>query len=189
MKLFVTILSASLLLCSCAEEQKELSYKTAFDGLEGAERAGKPIGPKSGPATLNPDTFSDDQLIRKTVKGEETLVLAMPRHVIVHLRNLLTNDKDDLLYNQLVSDATKKRFLLEGQEPREVIEFLKSNKRDILELLGAMPMGELATDVVMERGDGDTYRLRIRSSRSRMLKYSNLWIVREGGRYKFLWVS
>lgn len=184
----------------CAEETTVISERGLLIGLPDAERGGKPL--RGGGGSANPlETMGDGELIRTTPTGERFLVSQSPRHVIILTRRLLaSNDESDrvLFYNQLISDDTKRRAISEGNDPTRILEYFTENRAEILDLLAAMPMGELSPDVAFEHvedGSGkDRSRLRIRSSLARKLEFTELWVQREGGGkgqagYKLLWVK
>jgi hypothetical protein len=191
--------SMALLLAAgggCAEEVTVISENGMLSGLPDAKRGGQQTRDKT--LGVNPlETVGDAELVRSTPTGERFIVCQSPRHVVILLRKLLaSNDESDgvLLYNQLVSDDTKRRAVLEGEDPHRILEYFKENRSDILELLAAMPMGELSPDVAYEPVDDgsgkDRARLRIRSSLSRKLQFTQLWVQREGrGQYRLLWVK
>lgn len=184
----------------CAEETTVISERGLLIGLPDAERGGKAMRGGGG-GSVNPlETLADADLIRTTPTGERFLVCQSPRHVIILTRRLLaSNDESDgvLFYNQLISDDTKRRAISEGNDPTRILEYFTENRAEIMDLLAAMPMGELSPDVAFEHvedGSGkDRSRLRIRSSLARKLEFTELWVQREGGGkgqagYKLLWV-
>lgn len=180
----------------CAEETTVISEHGLLLGLPDAERGGKPA--KATGLGGNPmETVGDTDLIRTTPTGERIIICQSPRHVLLLTRQLLaSNEPADgvLLYNQLVSDDTKRRAIMEGEDPTRILEYFRENRADILELLAAMPMGELSPDVAYEPVDDgsgkDRARLRIRSSLSRKLTFTELWVQKEGrNQYRLLWVK
>lgn len=147
---------------------------------------------------MNPlETVPDAELIKTTPTGERFIICQSPRHVIILTRKLLaSNDESDavLLYNQLIADDTKRRAIMEGNDPTEVLVYFKEYRAEILDLLAAMPLGELSPDVAYEPVDDGSgknrERLRIRSSLARKLEFTQLWVQREEkGQYKLLWVK
>lgn len=197
---------AALLLCAapggCEEEQRVISDRGLLIGLPEAKRADQQTT-GSGVGVSPLETVSDDSLIRTTPTGERFIVCQSPRHVVYLFRRLLASgDESDgvLLYNQLLSDDTKRRAVLDGDDPQRVLEYFIDNKADILEFLAAMPMGEISPDVAYEPVDDgsgkDRARLRIRSSLARKLTFTQLWVQREGRgtgpggcQYRLLWVK
>lgn len=190
----------ALALAGCAEETRVISSTGPLLGLPDTDRGGKPIRGGMGPTGNPMETLSDGDLIKTTPTGERFIVCQSPRHVIIVMRQLLaSSDESDhvLLYNQLISDDTKRRAIMEGNDPTRVLSYLLENKADILDLLAAMPMGELATDVQYDRIDDGSgknrERLRLRSMLTRKLEFTELYVQREGtrsgGTYTFLWVK
>ncbi|HZW07379.1 MAG TPA: hypothetical protein VFF65_09660 [Phycisphaerales bacterium] len=188
--------TAALMLAGCAEETTVISERGLLLGLPHTERGGKEMKP--GGIGGNPiETVADTELVRTTPTGERFLVCQSPRHVIILTRQLLASaDEADrvLLYNQLVSDDTKRRAIMEGNDPARVLDYFTENRAEILDLLSAMPMGELSPDISYERVDDgsgrDRERLRVRSSLARKLEFTELWVQREkAGQYRLLWVK
>ncbi|MFT3685341.1 MAG: hypothetical protein QM783_10515 [Phycisphaerales bacterium] len=187
---------ALLTLAGCAEEVTIISENGMLIGLPDAKRGGEQTRDKSlGVSPM--ETVADAELIRSTPTGERFLVCQSPRHVVILFRKLLSSsDEADgvLMYNQLVSDDTKRRAVMEGEDPHRILEYFKDNRSDILDLLAAMPMGELSPDVAYEPVDDgsgkERARLRIRSSLNRKLQFTQLWVQKEGrGQYRLLWVK
>lgn len=185
------------LLSGCAEETTVISETGLLVGLPEAQRGGKQTTATGGVRTSPLETVDDAELIRTAPTGERVLICQSPRHVVVLTRRLLaSNDEADgvLLYNQLVSDDTKRRAIKEGEDPTRILEYFKENRAEILDLLAAMPMGELSPEVAYEPVDDgsgkDRARLRIRSSLNRKLEFTQLWVQKEGrNQYRLLWVK
>lgn len=181
---------------ACAEETRVVSEHGLLIGLPDAQRAGEQTR-STGIRTSPLETVDDADLIRTAPTGERVIICQSPRHVILLTRRLLaSNDESDgvLFYNQLISDDTKRRAISEGEDPARILDYFKENRADILDLLAAMPMGELSPEVAYEPVDDgsgkDRARLRIRSSLSRKLEFTQLWVQKEGrNQYRLLWVK
>lgn len=196
-----SLLATVFLVCGCTEETRVISSRGPLLGLPDADRGGaltRDGAPLSGGEGLNGlETVPESELIRTTPTGERFIISQSPRHVVLLMRRLLSSpDPADkvLLYNQLIADDTKKRAMMEGNEPTRVLEHLVDNQSDILAMLNAMPMGELSPSVVHQRiDDGSGKRrelLRLRDSAARQLEFTELFVQREpSGQYRFLWVK
>ncbi|MEM9083136.1 MAG: hypothetical protein AAGB34_06020 [Planctomycetota bacterium] len=84
----------------------------------------------------------NNPLRRVTEAGEVTLVSQSPRHLISHLYTTLTKEEHELLYDQVISDRTKREFREAGKDPREALEVVVQSKAAIVDLLLTMPAGE-----------------------------------------------
>lgn len=176
----------------CTPERRELSYRTPLDNVPGIQRGDKPpseSGPGAASAAVDPRA-APEALIRKDERGREVLVLESPRHVIVHLSRMLGDPESDaLMLEQFVSEQTKRRMITDGGEPGDAIKYIRANARAINDLLTRMPFAEQSPDVSMERQGNNVYRLRLRKGPARGLTFDSVWVVLEGGKWKWLWVS
>ncbi|MBL0870218.1 MAG: hypothetical protein IBJ18_06530 [Phycisphaerales bacterium] len=168
--------------------------------LPGATRGGQPL--TSGGGTGLPGAFGGSDvpsaklLQRDVATGKETLISTRPRHVMVHLALRLDDGKDDLFYDQLVSETTRQQFVSEGKDPRrEVLNFLQTNYDDIMLLFARMPGAEVSPGVSFDRagpsdvpGGGTQYRLRLTGTAAKGLKFTELWLEQSRGTWKFVWV-
>jgi hypothetical protein len=169
--------------------------------LPGATRGGQPLTSGGGAGGLpgafgGADVPSAKLLQRDAATGKETLISTRPRHVMVHLALRLDDGKDDLFYDQLVSETTRQQFAIEGKDPRrEVLGFLQSNYDDIMLLFARMPGAEISPGVSFDRvgpsdvpGGGTQYRLRLTGTAAKGLKFTELWLEQSRGTWKFVWV-
>lgn len=168
--------------------------------VPGATRGGQPL--TSGGGSGLPGAFggadvpSAKLLQRDAATGKETLISTRPRHVMVHLALRLDDGKDDLFYDQLVSETTRQQFAGEGKDPRrEVLNFLQTNYDDIMLLFARMPGAEVSPGVSFDRagpsdvpGGGTQYRLRLTGTAAKGLKFTELWLEQSRGTWKFVWV-
>ncbi len=182
-------------MAGCADEARVVNYTPFFDGLEGAAGAtAVRDGVRRGGAEAADPTASSDALPEELVKvgpdGKKVIVSRSIRHVMVHLATLLNENDDETLYEQLVSEHTKKHFAEQGLDARaESLGFLKTNREDIMALFGRMPMAERSTGVVLERAPGNLFKLSLQGTSTRTLRFTDLWITMERGQWKLVWVG
>lgn len=157
-----------------------------LEGVPGAVRPGEDAPPPdSYPA---PTDVAIDSLIQKE-GSTETLVSLRPRHVMIHLSLRLNEGKDDLVYDQLVSDVTKQQFISDGKDPREISRWLQENYDDMMILFARMPAAELSPGVIMEPAGRNQFRLKLTGTMGRGIRFNELWVQKVGRSWKFVWVK
>lgn len=95
--------------------------------------------------------------------GSVRLVSKSPRHVVYHLRQTLIAGETDLLFEQVLSEQTKREYLERRLDPQDAVKFLLDNRRDVLRLLARMPMGEATPGMFLKKVGHNTYRLEVTS--------------------------
>ncbi|MGH7132251.1 MAG: hypothetical protein ACREJO_09935 [Phycisphaerales bacterium] len=170
----------------CETEQTIISSNNLFSNIPGAV-SGIPSPERKATA---PKEFSEAELVIKNPDGTVTLRSPQVASVMLHLSRELNKDPVDerLVYDQLVSEATKQFLRAENRDPTESITFLKENRLDLFELMGQMPAAERTPGVFLERSDArNIYRLRLTGPMSRVTRYTEMWVALEGGNWKFYW--
>jgi hypothetical protein len=108
---------------------------------------------------------------------------------MAHLERTLDEGEDDLIFDQLVSEETKRHMEREGRDPREVVAMLKLSRRDLAQMFARMPFGEQSPTARFEQTAKRQYVLRLTGAAAKDVKFTKLWVALEGGSFKFLWVS
>lgn len=171
----------------CETEQTIISSNNLFSNIPGAV-SGVPQAKPS--AAVAPKEFTEEELVVKNPDGTVTLRSPQVSSVMLHLSRELNKDPVDerLIYDQLVSNATKQFLRAENRDPTESITFLKDNRLELFELMGLMPAAERTPGVFLERSESrNIYRLRLTGPMARVTKYTELWVALEGGNWKFYW--
>lgn len=188
----------ALWLAGCQEEARIVyAQPTLLQNVPGAVGGLNPDGtPREGPATRpTPGSaaealaMTETDLIKEGPDGRKVLVAKIIQHTIIHLVRTLRADDDELLYDQVISQATKDHLLSEGRDPREAIEFFKENRDDIIAMLSRMSAAENTPGVIVDQAGKRNFRLRITGTAAKGLRFTEYWVTLEKGNWRVLWVS
>jgi hypothetical protein len=187
--------------CESTPEPPRKQIMNPFAGLPNVQWGdGSFDPPQSEQPAAQPGSSDKDQptpptpveeLIKVDARGTRTIISTAPRHVVAHLRRLLISADDDLdLWDQIISQQTKRRIIAEGGKLEDLVPGLKSSGDELLKMLEAMPSGELSLSAELKNAGEDRWVLRLRSSPlTNHLQFTRLWMVRENRVYKFLWAD
>jgi hypothetical protein len=186
--------------CESAPEAPRARVLNPFEGLPNVQWGDGSFDPKDkgqteakeGAASADGEAKQPvEELLRVDERGKRTIVSTAPRHVVAHMRRLLVSGDEDLdLWDQVISQQTKRRIVMEGGKLEDLVPGLKSSGDELLKLLEAMPSGELSMSTELVRAGDERWVLRLRSSPlTKHLEFTRLWLVRENRVYKFLWAD
>lgn len=176
----------------CEREENVVRYKPFFTGITGAEvtrgAGAEPVNANDG--YIDPTRLpSDAKLVIENPDGSKTLVAKSLRHMMGHLERCLDEGDDDLLMDQVISEKTKEHYRSEGKDPRQIIRFLKRNRKDIAKLFARMPMGEYTPTVILEQPGDKMWAVRLTGAAARDMKFTKVWARLEEGNWRFVWVE
>jgi len=191
-----------LLMPGCETERRVISVRGGLSGIEGARGGDLASSQSNAPArskayaqlaakqrqqTEAADPSANQNSIRiRHEDGSVTLILTSPRHVVIHLRQTLTQDEPELLYDQVLSNEAKEEYRRNGHDPREAVEFLFKHRREVLKLLQRMPMGELTPGMFLTKIGPNAYRMKVSGASAQGLSFQRLDIIWEHGVCKLL---
>ncbi len=135
---------------------------------------------------LVPDGRHPLRLVDKDDPEDVTLVLNSPQHVVVHLLETLQNRELELLYEQVLSDRLKRNYRELLRDPREAVEYLVRNEAEVRKLLATMPAADQTPGLSLRPLGENMYRIRAPGNGSLDMKFQNLDVVIEGGRFRLL---
>jgi hypothetical protein len=202
----------AIALPGCKSEDKILKYKPFFTNIKDAVTQTPAVGVgSSGPTTMSnsPAPVSDDGATASSDEPVDPAALAegyydriakLPDHMVKleagdigtlirHLRWTLDEDRDEVLIDQLLAEDLLEELHSRRQEPEDYVDWLHQNRRDVEAMLARMPMAERSPTVVYEQTGRRQYRVRLTGSAERGLKFTELWVVMERGKYRLLWIS
>jgi hypothetical protein len=173
----------------CKPEEKVVSYKPFFSGLEGVQtREPEVARPQPGLASGGDTEITQDDLIIKNDDGSTTLVARSGMQLMAHIRRLLAENDADLFASQVLSETTRDEYLQRRLDPREAFKTLKEREKDILLLFARMPMGEHSPTVIVEQLGRNFFRVRVTGdARKGLGRYSGMDMVMERGNWKLRW--
>lgn len=197
--------AAVIPLAACATERRVISVRGGLSGIQGAqggelaqaERTDRPTGSAYAELAARQrqqaavgETETDPRALRITRDdGTITLISTSPRHVVLHLRQTLTQDEPDLLFDQVLSDRAKDAYRKNGLDPHDAVGFLIEHRRDVLMLLQRMPQGEFTPGMFLEKIGPGAYRLQLNGASGQGLSFQRLDIVWEHGVCRLLSIS
>jgi hypothetical protein len=196
------------LVSGCASEDKILKYKPFFTNVQGAVTATPAVGVEASgdraasatagespvPANgepVNPDAVAESYY-DKLAKLPDHLVTLEAGDIgtlVHHVRWTLDTDRDRVLIDQLLAEELISELRSRGQTPDDYVDWLHENRRDVEIMLARMPMFERSPTVVYEQTAKHTYRVRLTGAAERGVKFTQLWVSMERGRYRLLWIS
>lgn len=176
----------------CQRDEKVVRYKPFFTGIAGGAEVSfgsdaKPVNPNAG--FIDPSALpSDAKLVVENPDGSKTLIAKTLRHMMSHVERCLDEREDDLLMDQVISERTKEEYRAEGKDPREIIRFLRRNRKDIAKLFGRLPMGEYTPTVIIDQPGDKTWVIRLTGAAKRDMKFTEVWGRQEEGNWRLLWI-
>ncbi len=190
----ITLLLLTLL-AGCESESKIVQYDPFLGRLPGAESGLRPVfrertGPRGSPGNVDLSKVAIEEL--RTINSDGSLTLKCPaiRHCMLNLALCLQEGRDDLLYEQLISNQTKSYLRDKGEDPRSAtLAFLKDNYDDLMLVFQRIPAGERSPGVMMEQISGGQFRLVINEATAKDLRFSQLWFAMERGQWRFWWAT
>lgn len=189
----------------CESERRVISVRGGLSGIRGAQgqdlaESERTDRPRSGAYAdlaaqqrdkAGQDALSaDPQSLRITHEdGRITLLMSSPRHVVLHLRQTLTQDEPELLFDQVLSDRAKSTYAEQGLDPRSAVGFLFDNRREVLKMLQRMPQGEFTPGMFLKKIGPSAYRLELSGANGQGLLFRRLDVVWERGVCRLLAVG
>ncbi|TVQ50778.1 MAG: hypothetical protein EA377_13945 [Phycisphaerales bacterium] len=115
-------------------------------------RSRAPSKPKS-----DEESGGASELREERSDGEITLRGFMPEHLLAHLITCLNNREYDLIYDQLLSEPTRREWEREGRDKDDFANYLERNRRELVRSLTRIYMGINHHDTRIEHlGEGVT---------------------------------
>lgn len=203
--LLIALAIALPLALGCESERRVISVRGGLSGIRGAqghdlaesERTDRPrSGAYADLAVQQREDAgrgaenADPQSLRITLEGGRiTLIMTSPRHVVLHLRQTLTQDEPELLFDQVLSDRAKGVYTEQGLDPHVAVDFLFDNRREVLKMLQRMPQGEFTPGMFLKKIGPSAYRLELNGANGRGLLLRHLDVVWERGVCRLLSVG
>ncbi len=198
-------------LAGCETEDKILKYRPFLSNVQGATTQTPAVGVETGePAKVTTSshedgattTMSNDEPVDPSVVAEsyyDRLAKLPDKHVkleagdigtlIRHLRWTLDEDRDEILIDQLLAEDLIERLRMKGEDPLDYVDWLHENRRDIEAMLARMPMAERSPTVTFVQTAKKQYCISLTGSAEKGMKFTELWVAMERGKYRLLWIS
>lgn len=178
-----------LLLSSCSPEEKVVRYKPFFANIADAQFGEqKPVNANAGYA--DPTQVADDtKLVVVKPDGSKVLIAKSVQNMMAHLSRCLDENDDKLLIDQVLSQKTKDHYRDMGKDPKELVQALKANRKEVAKTFGRMPLAEHSPTVILEQPGDKTWIIKVTGAAAKDLQYTRLWARLEEGNWRFLWLD
>ena len=128
------------------------------------------------------------KLVIEHQDGSVTFLSPLPMHLISHLQRVMAEADYPTLYDQLLSNEIKQRYVSRGVDPRQCLPWFEANRRDILILLSRVAGGINSPSIVYDQA-GPIIRLSVYGRPAMSLRYKSVEVIREDGNYKLLLIN
>jgi hypothetical protein len=133
---------------------------------------------------------SDRYRIRdETEDGEVELRALLPQHVLANMLTCLRNEEYELIYDQLLSDRTKREYEMRGQGPEQFEAFCATNRLELAATLTRMLLGLANGDAFMKNVGGSVVRFYFHPRIAPQFRYKTVEVIAEGGGLKLLMIK
>lgn len=113
--------------------------------------------------------------------GSITLRCVLPEHVIANTMTCIRQREYELMWDQLLSSATREAYETDGDGFEEFADFIEDEREPIMETLNRMSFGFMGQDVVLENGPNGSLQARFGPRLSDQFRYTVVEIAMEGG--------
>lgn len=129
-------------------------------------------------------------LIREALENGDIILRALlPEHVLSNTLSCLRNEEYELLWDQMLSERTKRAYEQEGMGVEEFAVFLARRRIDLAKGVNRMLIGLPRNDVVTENlGDG-IIRMRFQPNLAKLFRFKTIDIVSESPGLKLLMIK
>lgn len=120
--------------------------------------------------------------------GTITLRALLPQDVIANFLTCLRNQEYDLFWDQMVADATKEQYELQGLADgrEEFTGFCQRNRRELAASLSRMLMGFTRHETLLENRGGGVIRIRLYPQIAEGHQFTYADLIRETGGMRLL---
>ncbi|MGQ0627457.1 MAG: hypothetical protein ACT4PL_05070 [Phycisphaerales bacterium] len=180
-----------LVLAGCETEERIIRYDPFLARIDKAQTQTPPVmDTQARPDMIDPSTVGLDELRIRNPDGTISIRSAAIRHCMINLALCLQAGEDELLYEQVVSEETKRHFRTQEGDPRAAtLAFVKDNYGDLMALFQRMPAAERSPGVTMSKQGPGKLKLELAGPPAEGLKLTTLWVVMERGNWRFWWVT
>ncbi|OUU92687.1 MAG: hypothetical protein CBC35_06775 [Planctomycetes bacterium TMED75] len=123
-----------------------------------------------------------------TESGELMLTSYSPEHVLSHIKRGIRLREYQLLWDQVLSNATREAYARDGGDFEDFAAFCDENRSELMQFLNRVGFGIYSSDVVKESFGSSGIRIRLHPSLSSQFKFTQLEIVRESNQLRWLMI-
>ena len=123
-----------------------------------------------------------------TESGELLLTSYSPEHVLSHIKRGIRLREYQLLWDHVLSNATREAYARDGGDFEDFAVFCDENRSELMQFLNRVGFGIYSSDVVKESFGSSGIRIRLHPSLSSQFKFTQLEIVRESNQLRWLMI-
>ncbi len=120
--------------------------------------------------------------------GSVVLRARVPEQVLANTLTCLRNQEYELLWEQLLSEQTKRSYQRQGKGVEDFANYFAQRRNDLARTINRMMLGIPRNEVVMENLGGGVIRIRFHPQVGRLFRFKTVDVVSEGPGLKLLMI-
>ncbi len=120
--------------------------------------------------------------------GSIILRARVPEHVLANTLTCLRNQEFELLWEQLLSEQTKRSYERQGLGVEDFARYFAQRRNDLAKTVNRMMLGIPRHEVVMENLGSGVIRIRFHPQVGRLFRFKTVDVVSEGPGLKLLMI-
>ena len=120
--------------------------------------------------------------------GDLTLISFSPEHVLSHIKRGIRLREYQLLWDQVLAEATREAYARDGGEYADFAVFCEENRSELMQFLNRVGFGIYSSDVIQESFGSTGLRIRLHPTLASQFKFTELEIVRESNQLRWLMI-
>ena len=145
----------------------------------------------NGAGDLKTGDVSDESVFQIREEFEDSSVVLrarVPEHVLANTLTCLRNQEYELLWEQLLSERTKRSYQLQDKGVDDFSTYFAQRRNDLAKTINRMMLGIPRNEVVMENLGGGVIRIRFHPQVGRQFVFKTVDVVSEGPGLKLLMI-
>ncbi len=145
----------------------------------------------NGAGDLKTGDVSDEnvfQIREEFEDGSVVLRARVPEQVLANTLTCLRNQEYELLWEQLLSERTRRSYELQGKGVEDFANYFAQRRNDLARTINRMMLGIPRNEVVMENVGSGVIRIRFHPQVGRLFRFKTVDIVSEGPGLKLLMI-
>ena len=143
----------------------------------------------NGPGDLKTRVGIDEKVfqIREEFEdGSVVLRARVPEQVLANTLTCLRNQEYELLWEQLLSERTRRSYELQGKGVEDFANYFGKRRNDLAKTINRMMLGIPRNEVIMENIGSGVIRIRFHPQVGRLFRFKTVDVVSEGPGLKLL---
>ena len=144
----------------------------------------------NGPGDLKSRVGGENvfQIREEFEDGSIVLRARVPEQVLANTLTCLRNQEYELLWEQLLSERTKRSYELQGKGVEDFANYFAQRRNDLAKTINRMMLGIPRNEVVMENLSGGVIRIRFHPQVGRLFRFKTVDVVSEGPGLKLMMI-